>query len=278
MKQQLNLGLSISLLAAAGIATAGSYQIEAGFGYNDVSEEFGSTESDADGLSINGSFYFTEVDNTKGPLDEAAFIQHASDVTVTHATLDNDDTNVEETDISIDTRIVMASNITLTVGYENSDEDNGVTSSDTDGFTFGGGYYINDLTELGITYNTSELNDNEDVDIITLSARTLMMDTSLPVSLRGGIGFISSDQDDSDGEAFAASATLYPSRELGVGIGLSLISLDTADVTTIDLSGKYFITPQAVVGLSYSMETLEEDSFSADIDTDTLLLSGAYRF
>lgn len=277
MKQQLNLGLSISLLAAAGIATAGSYQIEAGFGYNDVSFEQGSSDADADGISIGGTFYFTEVDNTKGPLSEAAFIQHASDVSVTHASLDIDDSDVESTDLSIVTRIVMPSNITFTAGYANHDVEQGSLSNDTDSFTFGGGYYINDLTELGLTYQTIEVDDNNDADIIAFTAKALMLDTSLPVALEGGISFLSSDIDNSDGEAFSAAATLYPSRELGVSIGLTLVSLDQEDVTTIDLTGEYFITPQAVVGLAYSMATSEEDG-QQDLDTDTLLLSGAYRF
>ena len=74
------IGLALSVTAQA------DYQWELGGGYQysetdiDTRFEDGTVETNAGAL--NGSWYLENVDTSKGPLSEAAFLDHASDITL----------------------------------------------------------------------------------------------------------------------------------------------------------------------------------------------------
>ena len=131
-------------LAATGQAYA-DYQFEVGAVYTDG--EVGSV--DYDGFGVAGEFHFDKVDTSKGPLAEASFLDKSSFVNFAFLSIEPDLAGADDVDTTnIGGRFVTASNLIIEADWSTVDAGN----SDTDTIRVGVGTYLNDNTDVVVSY------------------------------------------------------------------------------------------------------------------------------
>ena len=112
------LGLAVSAAAQAqqeAVVTGDKlvdtyrWEIDADYTHGEFSGNFDDTEFDAFGIS--GSYFLDDVDTTKGPRSEAAFLDHASDVSLfyTYAEVDDNGIDVDGDEYGVSGRYVTDS-------------------------------------------------------------------------------------------------------------------------------------------------------------------------
>lgn len=256
--KKLMLGTAVAVLASS-VATAQDYQFEVGAKY--ITGELEGT--DFDGYGLNARAHLDRVDTTKGPLNEAAFLDKSSFVTLAWETLDPDVSGANSFDeLTISGRFVTEGNIIIEAGYQDED------LSDDTNISVGVGTYLSDNMDVVVTYQTY---DDADTNLLSANLHginTLEGETSLAYDL--GLGYIIDDGADDSGYVISAGADYYLDKALSFGAGLELESA-TFDVSTIDVRANYFVTPVVRLGLSYM--TLGQDA-----DGDAIELNASMRF
>jgi hypothetical protein len=254
--KKLILGTVIAALTTAG-AYAEDYQFELGAAYV-TGDSFG---ADYDGFGFSGEFHFDKVDTSKGPLNEAAFLDKSSSVGAVWATTEFDVPGADaEDDITLLGRFVTGSDWIIEGSYQDKDDDGAIV-------TVGGGVYLNDTTDLVVSYQKYD-----DVDVSSLGA-----DMHGLYSLNGGaalaydLGASYLDVYDDTGYELRGGLEYYFNKSLSIGAGLSLYSVDAGDISTLSVGVNYFVAPS--IKLSAEFATLGQDG-----DGDSILLGGVVRF
>ncbi len=268
--------LLVSVLATMGSALvqAQDYQFEANGALGFVTEDAGFNDVDSDLLGLSGTVYFETVSTKGGPLAEAAFIQHASSANATLITQNYDDGFDDVDSQSIAARVHGASGVFLNLQAFQSD----AGDSDADGFGFGVGYYLTDLSTIeGNLLSASQ--DDVDVNIYSVAYRQLMMQQSpYTVAFDANADFRQSDAVDDDGVGFGAALTLYPSDDLGLSVGFDHAETDEYTENNLTLAVNYFVQPNLHIGAEYLTGSQDYDNSNAQLDTDVLAFNAGVRF
>ena len=144
-----------ALVAGFGLALSATAHAE----YN-AEANLGLSGGDLDGFAIGGTYYLGGVDDTKGPLREAAFLDMSSSVGIAYSESEFDDSDNQIDDIAVSGRFVFgAGNWIADAGYLNTDADNG---GEADTFTIGAGKYLTDTTTLILSYGNIDVDDGDD--------------------------------------------------------------------------------------------------------------------
>jgi len=267
------LTLALSLLVAPSLF-AGQYQIEAGGNYSMV--DLGPTDIDI--LNLNIKAYTGPIDDSKGPLAEAAFLNQASyfEARYESADFDTRGSDFDGDNLSLGGRLVdpSGSNI-IEARYSTGDSTFFPVDGDAEELYVGIGTYLNPNSSFIFSYRYVDLDPTVVGDGDTISG-----DYKQVISLAGGqdanieakLSYTDADKGDSF-ITLQAGGDYYLEKNISIGTSFGITSKGDNDATLISFRGEYFIENNIAVTASF--ETIDFDNTS---DRDTISLGVRSRF
>ena len=285
------LGLATALLLAMTGAQAYQFEVQGQSEYLDASA---ANDKDFTG-GLQGTFYFKDVDSSKGPLAEAAFLNQASNVSVAYnyAELDADvvaHNYGAKAEAYVPTKFVPAY---ASASYSHTvlDGKNGKSNDQGDRYALEVGALAapNFLVAVGYTsvadqfaldaFNvmsngavkavgeTVTIGDDQDA----ITARTKYVGnidgTNMALGLEAGLVY-------GDDTAYQLKTDLYLTPALSVGASYVESSFVGTPDSAWGANVNYFITPAIAVGASYVNANAE----SANLDTQSVGVNAKFRF
>ncbi|MEJ2444251.1 MAG: putative porin [Exilibacterium sp.] len=276
--KQVVLATVIALLTAS-VSYAETYQVELEGGYTSIESDFDDIdlEPDGDGWELGATYYFSPVNTDKGPLAEAAFLDRASEVSIGYSDSEVDLLGGKlETDAYLfGGRFVdISSGWTFSANYTAVEDDilvqqgQNLFALDTeiDIWALSVGKYIGEGTEVYLSYANRDvdLDVNEDSDTYSLGIKHVAtLSGQMYYAVDASVDFV--DEGSDDGEVWNGAFTLYPLNHLGVGVSISYADFDVDNTETYSVFGRWFVTQQLALSLSYDMEEVEDNNFETDI-------------
>lgn len=285
------LGLATALLLAMTGAQAYQFEVQGQSEYIDASA---ANDKDFTG-GLQGTFYFKDVDSSKGPLAEAAFLNQASNVSVaynyaeldadvvahnygakaeayvptkfvpayasasySHTVLDgkNGEPNDQGDRYALEVGALAAPNFLVAVGY----------TSVADQFALDA---FNVMSNGAVKAVGETVTIGDDQDAIT--ARTKYVGnidgTNMALGLEAGLVY-------GDDTAYQLKTDLYLTPALSVGASYVESSFAGTPDSAWGANVNYFITPAIAVGASYVNANAE----SANLDTQSVGVNAKFRF
>ena len=292
------LGLATALLLAMTGAQAYQFEVQG------QSEFIDNTVNEQNFTgAVQGTYYFKNVDSTKGPLAEAAFLNQASNFSLAYqygqydAPREGGRSDVEshvygaKAEAYIPTKFVQAY-ASASYSHTHNDGKNEFTADDNgDRYALELGALVapNFLVAVGYTsvadqvsYDAFNILSNgvakaalesetiaDDQDAIT--ARTKYVGaidgTNMAIGFETGLVY-------GESTAYALKTDLYLTPALSVGASYAETSADIANDKAWGANVNYFITPAVAVGASYVNANAE----NAAVDTQTVGLNAKFRF
>ena len=286
------LGLATALLLAMTGAQAYQFEVQGQSEYLDASA---ANDKDFTG-GLQGTFYFKDVDSSKGPLAEAAFLNQASNVSVAYnyAELDADvvaHNYGAKAEAYVPTKFVPAY-ASASYSHTHTDGKNSVTRDDNGdryalelgavvapNFLVAVGYTsVADQTALdafGIMNNgvvktfgeAATIADDQDA----ITARTKYVGnidgTNMALGLEAGLVY-------GEDTAYQLKTDLYLTPALSVGASYAESSFDLTPNKAWGANVNYFITPAIAVGASYVNANAETKA----LDTQSVGVNAKFRF
>ena len=288
------LGLATALLLAMTGTQAYQFEVQGQSEYVDT------TENDKNFTgAVQGTYYFKNVDSSKGPLAEAAFLNQASNVSLAYnyAELGTDGTDFiahnygAKAEAYVPTKFVPAY-ASASYSHTHTDGKNSVTRDDNGdryalelgavvapNFLVAVGYTsVADQTALdafGIMNNgvvktfgeAATIADDQDA----ITARTKYVGnidgTNMALGLEAGLVY-------GEDTAYQLKTDLYLTPALSVGASYAESSFDLTPNKAWGANVNYFITPAIAVGASYVNANAE----SANLDTQSVGVNAKFRF
>jgi len=291
------LGLATALLLAMTGAQAYQFEVQG------QSEYIDATINDKDFTGgIQGTYYLKDVDTSKGPLAEAAFVNQASNVSVAYnygelsfvpgmdVTAHNYGVKAEA---YIPTKVVP---VYASASYSHTllDAKNNASaflegSGDRYALELGAVVAPNFLVALGYTsvadqaavdaFNTmgngvakavaETITINQDQDAITARAKYVgaIDGTNMAIGFESGIIY-------GEDTAYQLKTDLFVTPKLSIGASYAESSYDFTPSTAWGANVNYFITPAVAVGASYVNANAEQIA----LDTQTVGVNAKFRF
>ena len=288
------LGLATALLLAMTGAQAYQFEVQGQAEYIDT------TANDKDFTGgVQGTYYLKNVDSTKGPLAEAAFLNQASNVSVAYnyGEVGSKGTDVvahnfgAKVEAYVPTKVVPVyasasySHTILDSKNANNTDNNGdryaleIGALPTQNFLVAVGYTsVADQAAVdafnvmgnGVAKAAAEATTiGQDQDAIT--ARTKYVgaidDTNMAIGFESGIIY-------GDDTAFQLKTDLFVTPKLSVGASYAESSFVGTPDSAWGANVNYFITPAVAVGASYVNANAEEVA----LDTQTVGVNAKFRF
>ncbi|MFW1752754.1 porin Omp33-36 [Acinetobacter wanghuae] len=291
------LGLATALLLAMTGAQAYQFEVQG------QAEHIDNTANDKDFTgAVQGTYYFNDVDSSKGPLAEAAFLNHASNVSAAYSYGENgqEEAGLTRTanhtfgvkgEAYVPTKVVP---VYASASYNHTITDNKAGEADDNGDRYalelGALVLPNFLVAVGYTSVADQVSYdafniasngvakaalesqtiNEDQDAIT--ARTKYVGgidgTNMSIGFESGLVY-------GEATAFNLGTTLYLNPKLSVGVSYLESSYAGSPDKALGANVNYFITPAVAVGASYVNANAENGS---ELDTQTVGLNAKFRF
>jgi predicted porin len=262
------------------------WEIDASAGRTNIDPGSPFDDGDVDKFGIGGSFFFDDVDTTKGPRREAAFLDHASDISLAYVYTDADDI-VEDLDgdkYAVSGRYVLGLD-SIPLIFEGAWSRVTPDFSDIDTWSLGFGAYLTDNTTVVLTYETIDVDkgtiDAGDVDIWGIEAKHMwLFDNGGGIELNGQYAFVDVDCNNCDDpDSYGINSTWYVNKDLGFGIGLGKEELGSLETDVFSVTADWFVTRSLGLNLAYQYK--EQDKLVGqrdDTEYNTVVLSAAYRF
>lgn len=250
------LSLATAVLASVFAMSANAYQAEVGGTYNYVDVDAGGS---ADSFGVDGTYYFAPVQVKDAPLNEAAFLNRASNVNANLSYADNSNIEVFTIGAGIE-YFVPNSDFYLGAGLAHTSVDTGFGDVDTLGYTAEFGYLPLPglLVAVGLVGTDVDGGDN-DVDP-TLRAKYVTQVGGYDTNFEAMTSF-------GDVDAYGVAADLYLDKTLSVGLSYSS-DFDSVVDDVFTIRAKKFFNQQVSV----------EAAIAFGDNADTFGLRGAYRF
>ena len=246
------LALATALIASLG--TAHAYQAEVGGTIALVDPDNGDTST---GFAIDGTYYFNPVQVKNSPLNEAAFLNRASNINAAVSYIDYDLFDVTTFNVGVE-YFVPNSDFYVSGNIGQSSTDTPIGDDDTTLYSAELGYLPVPglLVAVGLAGYDNDAGDDVDP---TLRAKYVSQVGAYDMNFEGGASF-------GDLDAYNLGADLYLDKTFSVGLGFSDSDLENSDVFTI--RAKKFFTQQ--VSLEGSIDFADEGNIFG--------VRGAYRF
>lgn len=246
------LALATSLIASLG--TAHAYQAEVGGTIALVDPDNGDTST---GFAIDGTYYFNPVQVKNSPLNEAAFLNRASNINAAVSYIDYDLFDVTTFNVGVE-YFVPNSDFYVSGNIGQSSTDTPIGDDDTTIYSAELGYLPVPGLLLAVGLAGYDNDAGDDVDP-TLRAKYVTQVGQYDMNFEGGASF-------GDLDAYSLGADLYLDKTFSVGLGYSDSDIDNSDVFTI--RAKKFFNQQ--VSLEGSINFADEGNIFG--------VRGAYRF
>ncbi|ENU99972.1 MULTISPECIES: putative porin [Acinetobacter] len=246
------LTLATALIASLG--TAHAYQAEVGGTIALVDPDNGDTST---GFAIDGTYYFNPVQVKNSPLNEAAFLNRASNINAAVSYIDYDLFDVTTFNVGVE-YFVPNSDFYVSGNIGQSSTDTPIGDDDTTIYSAELGYLPVPglLLAVGLAGYNNDAGDDVDP---TLRAKYVTQVGQYDMNFEGGASF-------GDLDAYSLGADLYLDKTFSVGLGYSDSDIDNSDVFTI--RAKKFFNQQ--VSLEGSIDFADEGNIFG--------VRGAYRF
>ena len=225
-------------------------------------------DNDLDIWNVGATWYMETVDTSKGPLGEAAFLDHASSLSVGYkdGTVDisNADNDEGET-YTANMRYVAEgpgwklSGWLVDIGYERFEPNN----REVDTWSLGVGKYIFQNTTLVLGYDNVNINNGGDADRWDVE-----LEHFFPFSGNGGLkaranGGKTVVSEIDDPTTWGVGATWYLGNNWGISADYEKDDLDGFEIDSYALGVEWFITE------SFAVEVYYEDTQPDDINLDS---------
>ena len=288
------LGLATALLLAMTGAQAYQFEVQG------QSEYIDTTENDKDFTGgLQGTYYFKNVDSSKGPLAEAAFLNQASNVSLAYNYGELGSNGIDITahnfgakaEVYVPTPYVPVytsasySHTILDSKNNNASDDQGdryaleVGALPINNFLVAVGYTsaadqaaIDAFNVMGngVAKAVAEATTiGQDQDAITARAKYVgaIDDTNMAIGFESGIIY-------GDDTAYQFKTDLFVTPKLSVGASYAESSFAGTPDSAWGANVNYFITPAVAVGASYVNANAEEVA----LDTQTVGVNAKFRF
>lgn len=285
-----SIGLALSATAQA------DYRWELGGAYSagsidtELHTPTGSSKNsnDTDIGEVFGTFYLWDVDTSKGPLAEAAFLDHSSSITLAASDGEVDFSDFDTQDgqtYGVSTRYVaegpgwQLSGLLVDLGYERAEPGD----RDIDIYNIGLGYYVTPKTTVIAGYEQTNLSNGGDVDSYRVDGKhlwSLSGDGAITAELGYGRTKV---KDSDDVNTYLVAAKWYMNKNLGFGLGYENSDWNGYEVNSFNVSSEWFITESLEVALEYTYVDPDDISLPGkgnklEIDSDAVTLGALYRF
>ena len=294
------IGLAISVTAQAdyqwevgGFYTFGEFKVAI---KNDPINGNRSKDIDENIGGVFGTWYMEEVDTSKGPLREAAFLDHASNITLQYTdgkidtgrlgpNLNNDDQQT----YTIDSRYVAEgpgwklSGWLVDLGYTRDD----VNNSRSNLYNVGIGKYITEDMTLVFDYTNIDIGGGGDADQYELDLDMFFAMDNGGVKANLSAGKTTRKGAD-DVDSYVIGGTWYLNNNLGFGAAYSNTSLNGSDtINGFTLDADWFITESFGMNLAFTQNDFDNKNlFGAngvflgkrELEQDEVSLSANFRF
>lgn len=246
--------LALATALIAGLGTAHAYQAEVGGTIALVDPDNGDTST---GFAIDGTYYFNPVQVKNSPLNEAAFLNRASNINAAVSYIDYDLFDVTTFNVGVE-YFVPNSDFYVSGNIGQSSTDTPIGDDDTTIYSAELGYLPVPglLLAVGLAGYNNDAGDDVDP---TLRAKYVTQVGQYDMNFEGGASF-------GDLDAYSLGADLYLDKTFSVGLGYSDSDIDNSDVFTI--RAKKFFNQQ--VSLEGSIDFADEGNIFG--------VRGAYRF
>lgn len=247
----------LATLLATSFGSAQAYQAEVGGTINVVDPDEGDT---ATGFALDGTYYFNPVQVKDHPLNEAAFLNRASNIHGAFSYADNDGYEVIGIGAGIE-YFVPNSDFYLSAGLgHTSEKEDGSEDFDNLTYTAEVGYLPIPglLLAVGLAGYDNDVSDDVDP---TLRAKYVTQVGQFDMNFEAAAQF----GDDVNG--YGLGADLYLDKTFSVGLGYAGSDADDSD-DVFTLRAKKFFTPQISL----------EGSVSFPDEANIYGIRGAYRF
>lgn len=285
-----SIGLALSATAQA------DYRWELGGDYSigsidsELKTPTGSSKNsnDTDIGEVFGTFYLWDVDTSKGPLGEAAFLDHASSITLAASDGEVDFSDFNNKDgqtYSASSRYVaegpgwQLSGLIVDLGYERAEPGD----RDIDIYNVGVGYYVTPKTTVVAGYEQTNLSNGGDVDSYRVDGKhlwSLSGDGAITAELGYGR---TSVKDNDDVNTYLVAGKWYLNKTLNFGLGYEISDWNGYEVNAFNVSSEWFITESLEVALEYSYVDPDDIDLPGkgnklQIDSDAFTIGALYRF
>jgi opacity protein-like surface antigen len=261
-----------------------TYRWEIGGAYNYSELDVGPFDIDKWGIDLYGTYFLNDVNTNKGPRSEAAFLDHASSVTLYGGYAELDDVveleaNLGGIDIDDDdseTYGIGGRYVTKQAGSWIIEGDWRRTKPahlEIDTYTIGIGKYITDNTSLVITYADADLDEGGDTDGWSAGLEHFWRLSSGGIKLEGNAGYVNVDDGD-DIDIYNLAGTWYINDNLGFGARYGKFDGGAAEADKYSIFSEWFITRQFAVSLAYDYSELDD----TDVDNNAFTIGARYRF
>lgn len=295
------LGLATALLLAMTGAQAYQFEVQGQSEFIDNT----ANHNDFTG-AVQGTYYLNNVDSSKGPLAEAAFLNQASNVSVAYNYGENKQAGERTVNHTYGVKAEAYIPTKLVPAYASASYNHTISDSKTGGVDDNGDRYAlefgalvapNFLVAVGYTsvadqvsYDAFNILSNgvakaaiesktiaEDQDAIT--ARTKYVGaidgTNMSIGFDAGLVY-------GEDSAYNLGTTLYLNNKLSVGVSYMESSYDFSPSNAWGANVNYFVTPAVSVGASYVNANFKAKDANKeqtlDLDTQTVGLNAKFRF
>jgi len=285
------IGLALSATAQA------DYRFQVDGGYAQTSFDLqtrnpndGKADPDLDNYNIGGTWYMEAVDTSKGPLGEAAFLDHASSLSLGFA---EDEVSINGADdpdaqvYNVDMRYVAEgpgwklSGWLMEVGYQRTENDD----ANVDTWSAGIGKYLGQNTSLVALYENISVDNGGDVDRWGAELEHFFPfdNGGLKARLAGGKTVVSGLDDPT---RWGLGGTWYIGNNWGISLDFAQDDLNGYEIDRYGAGVEWFITENFAVDLTY--EDVEFDDIEGiagllpgqkiEASYDTIGINALYRF
>lgn len=287
-----------AIIAAIGLALSATaqadyrWELDAGYAHGKADSKIRNTgdnqsnNNDTDVGALNGTYYLETVDTSKGPLGEAAFLDHASNITLGFSDGEVDLTGGGDEDgqtYTFQSRYVaegpgwQLSGWLVDLGYERQEPG----SRDIDVYNLGIGKYITPNTTLVLDYQKLNLNNGGDLNRWGVALDHFFALSSGGIKARANAGkTVVSGLDDPT--TWGLGATWYPNKNWGIGADFERTDANGYDVDGYSVNAEWFITESFAVDLSYRDVQPDDINLPAggklETSYDEFAISALYRF
>lgn len=272
----------LAMVVSAGAQADYRWQVDGGVGRSNI--DVGRDDGDVDRVGLGGRFYFRNVDTSKGPLGEAAFLDQSSSVGAQWVYTDADDVveDVDSDSYTIDGRYVLQTSIPLI--FEASWSRETPAFSDIDFYRLGFGAYITDTTTLIVSYRTSDVDETSeidpgDIDAYSIDLRHLWhLSGDGAVVVEGHYGLVDVEDnninDGDDIDTWSIGGTWYINSMLGFGANFSRFDNFGIELDTYGVGAEWFVADNIGLSLDYNYSEIDD----TDVEINAVVLAGELRF
>ena len=260
-----------------------TYRWEIGGAYNYSELDVGPFDIDKWGIDLYGTYFLNDVNTNKGPRSEAAFLDHASSVTLFGGYSELDDVDELEANLGgIDIDDDNSETYGIGGRYVTKGTGSWIIEGDwrrtkpahleIDTYTIGIGKYITDNTSLVITYADADLDEGGDTDGWSAGLEHFWRLSSGGIKLEGNAGYVNVDDGD-DIDIYNLAGTWYINDNLGFGARYGKFDGGAAEADKYSIFSEWFITRQFAVSLAYDYSELDD----TDVENEAIVLGARVR-